>query len=74
MSNGGKLRVGIDGARELEIEVDDVDDAVATLEKGIAGASLVWLTDSHGDRHGVVAGRIAFVEVARVGDRAVGFS
>jgi hypothetical protein len=73
MSKGGKLRVGIDGARELEIEVDDVDDAVASLEKAVSANSLVWVTDSHGARYGIVSGRVAFVEVERATDRSVGF-
>jgi hypothetical protein len=74
MSKGGKLRVGIDGARELEIEVDDVDNAVASLEKGVSANSLIWVTDSRGGRYGIVAGRVAFVEVERANDRSVGFS
>jgi len=73
MSNGGKLRVGIDGARELEIEVDDIDDAVASLEKGVSAGSLVWVSDSNGARYGIVAGRVAFVGVERASDRSVGF-
>ncbi len=74
MSNDGKLRIGIDGARELEIQVDDVDDAVAALEKGIVDKEgFVWVTDDQGGRHGIVAERLAFVEVARASDRAVGF-
>ena len=73
MSNGGKIRVGIDGARELELDVEDIDEAVATLEKGIGGETLIWLTDRQGTRHGIVTERIAFLEVAGASDRAVGF-
>ena len=73
MSNGGKMRIGIDGARELEIEVDDLDAAVATLEKAIGEVSIVWLTDSKGDRHGVVGARLAFVEVESDTDKSIGF-
>jgi hypothetical protein len=73
MSNGGKMRIGVEGARELEIEVADLDVAVADLEKGIANDSIVWITDSKGDRHGVVARRLAFVEVEETKDRSVGF-
>ncbi|MDJ0954236.1 MAG: DUF3107 family protein [Acidimicrobiia bacterium] len=72
MSNG-KMRIGVEGARELEIEVDDLDAAVAALEKGLSDGSMVWLTDSKGDRHGIVAGRLAFVEVEETSDRSIGF-
>jgi len=74
MSNGGKMRIGVEGARELEIEVADLDVAVAELEKGVAEDSIVWITDSKGDRHGVVGRRLAFVEVEEKRDRSVGFS
>jgi len=74
MNNAGKLRIGVEGARELEIEVDDVDIAVATLEEGMAAkGALIWLTDSQAGRHGLVAARVAFVEVERKSDRSVGF-
>ncbi len=72
MSNG-KMRIGVEGARELEIEVDDLDAAIAALEKGLDDDSLIWLTDSKGDRHGIVSGRLAFVEVEESSDRAIGF-
>ena len=73
MSNGGKMRIGVEGARELEIEVDDLAGAVSGLEKGLADGSLIWITDSKGDRHGIVGGRLAFVEVESSDDRSVGF-
>lgn len=74
MSNAGKLRIGIDGARELDIEVEDVEGAVAALEKGLASAApIVWLTDRQDGRHGVVSARVAFVEVELASDRSVGF-
>lgn len=73
MANGGKLRIGVEGARELEIDVDDVDASVADLEKALEESSMVWLTDSKGDRHGVVGGRLAFVIVESNADRSIGF-
>ena len=73
MSSGGKMRIGLDGARELEIEVEDYDIAVASLEKALTDGSLVWITDSKGDRHGVVGGHLAFVEIESSDDRSVGF-
>lgn len=73
MSNGGKMRIGVEGARELEISVDDLDAAVKALEQGVTDGSLVWITDNKGDRHGIVSGRLAFVEVEATSDRSVGF-
>jgi hypothetical protein len=73
MSNGGKMRIGVEGARELEMAVDDLEAAVAALEQGLADGSIVWLTDTKGDRHGVVGGRLAFVEVEASSDRSIGF-
>lgn len=73
MSNGGKMRIGIEGAREIEIEVDDVEAAAAQLEASVGGDSMVWIADSKGDRHGVVSSRLAFIEVEAESDRSVGF-
>lgn len=73
MSNGGKMRIGVEGARELELDVDDYEGAIAALEDGLEDGSMVWLTDSKGDRHGVVTGRLAYVEVETGSDRSVGF-
>lgn len=73
MATAGKLRIAMEGARELEVDVDDVDAAVTDLEKGVAEESIVWLTDSKGDRHGIVGGRLAFVIVESSSDRSIGF-
>jgi len=69
----GKMRIGVEGARELEIEVDDLDAATEALEAGLNDGSMVWLTDSKGDRHGIVGGRLAFVEIEVSSDRSIGF-
>ena len=73
MSNGGNMRIGVEGARELEISVDDLEAAVKALEQGLIDGSIIWLTDSKGDRHGIVGGRLAFVEIESSNDRSVGF-
>jgi hypothetical protein len=73
MSNAGKMRIGIEGARELEVEVTDLDEATEALEEGLAERAIVWITDSKGDRHGVVSTRLAFVEIEEETDRSVGF-
>lgn len=73
MSNGGKMRIGIEGAREIEIEVDDVTAAADDLQAGVGSNTIVWITDSKGDRHGIVSSRLAFIEVEAHSDRSVGF-
>ena len=73
MSNSGKMRIGVEGARELEIEVEDLDAVAAELEASVGSDSIVWITDSKGDRHGIVSARLAFIEVESTSDRAVGF-
>ena len=73
MSNGGQMRIGIEGARELEIEVDDLRAAAQDLEVGLAEKAIVWITDSKGDQHGIVSARLAFVEIEAASDRSVGF-
>lgn len=73
MANAGKLRIGVEGARELEIDFDDIDAAVSALEKGLEDGAIVWLKDSKGDRHGIVGGRLAFVVVESNADRSIGF-
>ena len=74
MSNRGKMRIGVEGAREIEIEVEDLDAAAADLEAGVGSDSIVWITDSKGDRHGIVTARLAFIEVESASDRSVGFA
>ena len=73
MGNGGKMRIGIEGARELEIEIDDLETAAQDLETGLTDRAIVWITDTKGDRHGIVSGRLAFVEIEEARDRSVGF-
>ena len=73
MSNSGKMRIGIEGAREIEIEVDDVNSAAKDLENGLVEKAIVWLTDTKGDQHGIVSARLAFVEIEETRDRPVGF-
>ena len=73
MSNAGKMRIGIEGARELEIEVDDLDSAANDLETALGDKVIVWITDSKGDRHGIVSARLAFVEIEEATDRSIGF-
>jgi hypothetical protein len=51
-------------ARELEFDVDDVQETVKSIEKAMAADdALVWLVDSKGNRHGIAVDKLAFIEV-----------
>jgi hypothetical protein len=64
MSDSTKIRIAQQMARELEFEVDDVDEAVASIEKAMAAdADLVWIVDNKGHRHGIAVDKLAFVEI-----------
>ncbi len=60
-----RIRIGLSQApRELDLEVPDADQVVGEIEKAMAGnGSLVWITDQKGRRHGLVADKIAFIEL-----------
>jgi len=59
----------------VDIEGDDVDDLVQTVERAIGGdAAVLWLTDVKGHRIGVPSDKIAYIEVALDDDsHRVGF-
>lgn len=61
MSDTVKVRIGLQSARELELDVADGDAVVEQLD----GATewIVWVEDVKGRRHGLVVDKIAFVEV-----------
>jgi hypothetical protein len=63
MSDTVKVRIGVEGARELEIDVDDGDEVATLLENALSSGGLVWVVDAKGDRHGVNADKLAFVEI-----------
>jgi len=70
-----KVRIGLEGARELEIDVEDGEATAATLEAGLASGGIVWVVDAKGDRHGVAVDKLAFVVVqADQTGGGVGFS
>jgi len=75
MSQTTKLRIGLQSARELEIDVEDADVAAETLEAAFADAEqLVWITDAKGHRFAIVVQRLAFVEFEReAGESGIGF-
>ena len=74
MSDTYKVRVGVDSARELEIEVEDPDAISTAYEKAIeSGDPVLWITDAKGHRFGVSVASVAFIEFERPEQRGVGF-
>ena len=71
------IRIGIvQSMKEIDVELApdaDVDEVTAEVERALAGEGVLWLTDRRGRRVGVPASRVAYVEVASVAGRAVGF-
>ncbi len=75
MSDKVKVRIGVQAARELEFEVEDAAALIADLETAIADGAMLWVTDTKGERHGLVTDRIVFLEVEKEQNgRGVGFS
>lgn len=75
MSDTAKIRVGVTSARELELDVDDADKVGADVEAAVAGdEAVLWITDSRGHRYGIVASKLAFVQIEKSETRpGVGF-
>jgi hypothetical protein len=66
-----RVRIGLEGARELEFDIDDGDALIKDVEAAIEkGEALMWVTDARGDRHGLAVGKVAFVQVE--GEKASG--
>jgi len=63
MSDPVKVRVGFQGARELELDVDDGDAVAEAVEKQLEKGGIAWILDTDGDRHGLVVEKITFLEV-----------
>ncbi len=72
-----KVRIGLQSARELELDVEDGDAVAEQLEAATAdnGAGIVWITDAKGNRHGIAIEKLAFVEVEGEATRpGIGFT
>jgi len=71
-----KIRIGLDGARELELEADDAEALRKTLLAGIdSDDAVVWVRDAKGNEYGLVTAKLAFVEIEGSESRSgVGFN
>jgi hypothetical protein len=76
VSETTKVRVGVQSARELELEVEDPDAVKKTIEAAMAsGDPVVWLTDTRGHQFGILVDKLVFVEVEYArGKPGVGFA
>jgi hypothetical protein len=75
MTDVVRVRIGVQGARELELEVEDAEAVRSDVEEALAaGVALVWVTDAKGNRFGLVVDKLAFIQVDQGADRGgVGF-
>jgi hypothetical protein len=75
MSDTTKVRIGLEGVRELEIEVEDAGEVRKAIEGVVADdEAMVWLTDFRGYSFGLVADKLAFVEIEGEASRTgIGF-
>ncbi|MDH3498558.1 MAG: DUF3107 domain-containing protein [Acidimicrobiia bacterium] len=72
-----QVRIGVaDAAREIELDVDDVDALAARIEEALnaSAPAFVWAVDTKGRRVGIPAGRIAYLEIQADERSNVGFS
>lgn len=70
------VRIGIaDTGREIEVEIDDRDEFVSSLNDAFDGSEkILWFHDTKGNEVGIPLERIAFVEIIDVDGPSVGFS
>jgi hypothetical protein len=72
-----RVRIGFSGApREVQIEVESGDALIEEIGAAQeAGNAMIWVTDTEGERHGIVIEKIAYIEVSKEQGRSgVGFS
>ncbi len=73
-----QVRIGvIYSPREIEVDIPDDEsaDLADHIEKALGdGSPVLWLNDRRGRRVGVVADKVAYVEIGSDSERRVGFS
>lgn len=73
-----EVKIGIiQHPHEIDLEIDSAaDDLISIIDTAVSEEKpLVWITDTKGNKTGIPAAKIAFVEVRTVEDAAkrVGF-
>jgi len=71
MADTTKARIGVTGARELEIDIADAKAVKKAVEAAVkAQDPVVWIEDTRGHSYGIVVDKLAFLQVE--GDAARG--
>ncbi len=75
MADTTKLRIGLQSARELELDVADAEASAQTLEDAVTGGDqMVAITDSRGHRFAIVVAKVVFIETeSEGGTGGIGF-
>lgn len=64
MSDTTKVRIGLEGARELEFEVEDASEVRSAVAAAVDGDEpVLWVTDAKGTEYGLITAKIAFLEI-----------
>ncbi len=76
MADTTKIRIGLEGARELELDTHDPEAVRSSLLAALEDhETIVWVSDAKGNQYGLVTSRLAFVEIeASPGPSGVGFN
>ena len=64
MADTTKVRIGLEGARELEFDVDDADEIRNAVAAAIESSEpVLWVRDAKGTEYGLITAKIAFLEI-----------
>ena len=76
MADTTKVRIGLEGARELELDSADAASIRNALDAAVAaGDPVLWVHDARGTEYGLVTSKIAFLEIEGIDVRSgVGFN
>ena len=68
------MRIGLQSAREIELEVDDADAVIAAISAAMTAQDpLAWVTDTRETRHGIAVDKLAFIQIDAEEPKMVGF-
>ncbi len=74
MANKVTMRIGLQSVREIDLEVGDADDVIATITAAMTAEDpLAWVTDTNNTRHGIAVDKLAFIQVDAEESKTVGF-
>jgi hypothetical protein len=64
----------VDSTRELEVQVEDVEEFMKEVERAVGGERpMVWADDLDGHTYGIAAEKIAYIHLEAERERIVGF-